>query len=275
MEEVLQKDNVIYHYTKAAVAINHILPHGQLKFSRLGDSGDPFEYKFWFLNTVAWGLEDELTKMMQKAHPAIDKLRRRDFRMISFCRNRETLLGSENQIKQLGCSKSRMWSQYAENHEGVCLAFNKDSLLHSMGKVATVYAEDTIYEYPDGSSARVLDGNKMETLGVEPYCLEHVKKHYRYFFFTKNPDYQDENEFRIIIHSESDSDIFVDISNSLVAIIIGDRFPDGYLPSLKYIAEGLNVKCRRLYWYHGEPYLVPCRPMHSQLKARWEGFEIS
>lgn len=277
MEDKLNNDSIIYHYTKASTAINQILPNSKLRFSRLGDSGDPFEYKFWFLGGTAWGLEEELSKLINEAHPEIDRLRQRDFRMISFCKNHEAKTSDDNNVDLLGCAKSRMWSQYGEKHEGVCLALDKNLLLNKINElqIDTVYADHTTYKYTDMGHARNLDGNAMQNIGVKNYCLEHVKKYHKEFFFIKNPDYQDENEFRIVVYSNTEeAELYVDIADSLLGIIIGDRFPDGYLPSLKYITEELNVKCRRLYWYHGKPHLVYCAPISHDLREKWNDLEM-
>ena len=277
MEDKLNSDSVIYHYTKASTAINQILPNSQLRFSRLGDSNDPLEYKLLFPGVAVWGPEEGLSNLTYEASSEINRLRQRDFRMISFCKNREAQTSGDNNMDLLGYAKSRMWSQYGDKHEGVCLALDKNLLLNKINelKIDTVYADHTTYKYTDMGRAINLDGNAMQNRGVKNYCLEHVKNHNKIFFFTKNPDYKDENEFRIVVYSNTEeAELYVDIADSLVGIIIGDRFPDGYLPSLKYIAEKLNVKCRRLYWYHGKPHLLYCAPISTDLRDKWNDLEM-
>ena len=61
-------------------------------------------------------------------------------------------------LKCQGFLKSRMWSQYGENHEGVCLVFSKDAIQRELNTLEPkdkyfVYSSDMQYtEYFNNDS---------------------------------------------------------------------------------------------------------------------------
>jgi hypothetical protein len=271
------KGDTLYHYTKAEAAVCWIMPHARLRLSRLGSSRDPFEYKFMFLDAVQWGSSSGLVDRSKEAELELDRVRRAEFRMVSFCRNAEAGPLEQSGIRSLGCSKSRMWAQYGQDHEGVCLAFNRERLLAAVTRsgMRGVSAKDMSYGYSDSAAARIVDVTEVEKMGVRDWCVRHVQEHVDYFFFTKDADYRDEDEFRIVTHADSEQgDVYLDIVDSLIGVVIGDRFADGLLPSLKYLSDRLGVRCRRLNRRNGNPHLDRCRPISPDLRGKWADLVI-
>jgi hypothetical protein len=167
-----------------------------------------------------------------------------------------------------------MWSQYGDNHKGVVLAFNSDELVRTLSEQFNnehnVLFNKMDYEAVDLKGTLILDSNKIIGSYLEEYCNKYIYDHADFIFFNKNPDYQDEEEFRIAVKTSNSENIKIDIKNSLLAVLIGDMFPDGLLPSLKYLCGKLNVESKRIYWEAGRPDLMECGPINPELFNKWD-----
>jgi hypothetical protein len=275
VDEKLQLDSTIFHYTQAKTALEHILPFSRLKLSLLAETGDPLEYKFWMLGAIG---SIDLEEHLNKAHPIIDRIRRQEFRMASFCMNRPFTASIDSDVTRLGCVRSRMWSQYGDGHHGVCLAFDSNALTESIRRESArnVYFGSIEYDVSKMKAMRLLDGEAIQQMGLKEYCQQHVLRNYENFFLKKDPDFDDEVEFRILVWDPEQQLRYVEIKDSLIAVIIGDRFPDGFLPSVSYFCTKSEVGCRRVYYSMstGNPIVGRCMPMDHQLKKDWEDFEI-
>jgi hypothetical protein len=277
--EELKKPTTIYHYTTAKIALENILPFSTLRLNFLKNTNDPREYKEIYFSSVGWGNFEDSQDKIGAAMRRIDEIRRNEFQVISFSCNKNKLyqepsLSIINQINLLGCCKPRMWSQYGENHKGVVLAFNSEKLVQTLSD--QFYNEHKVlfkvmdYELVDLKGTLILDSNKIISSDLEEYCNKYINDNADFIFFNKNPDYQDENEFRIAIKSTNSENIKVDIESSLLAVLVGDMFPDGLLPSLKYLCRKLNVECKRIYWVAGRPDLMECGPINPDLYDTWD-----
>ena len=276
-EDKLFDDNVIYHYTSSSVVFEHILPYGKLRFSRLGNTNDPFEYKELFINASLWSNNlDDQRELIYDTIGQIGNTRKSGYQVACFCRNEtdSNIHNSNRTVPLLGCAKSRMWSQYGDSHKGVVLAFRKTEFLNeirtSQNNAIDLLPSNIQYSGFDFSFFPVIDGNRILEIGQEAYCREFLKENQEPLFFAKDRDYRDENEFRIVLATDSVSPIYVDITSSLFGIIIGDRFPDGLLPNLKFFAEKYKVNCRRLWYEKGVPTLLWCRPHSEKLLGNFE-----
>ncbi|MFZ0052720.1 MAG: hypothetical protein WAK96_13175, partial [Desulfobaccales bacterium] len=135
--EFIKTEDALFHYTKAATVIEHILPTMSLKFSLFKDTNDPREYKerrFGFIGFNEFSLPSaaEAEKLSKK----VDQIIRNKYRVASFCSNYRPILILENgndledpyAILHEGWKKSRMWSQYGDNQAGACVVFSKQNL---------------------------------------------------------------------------------------------------------------------------------------------------
>lgn len=276
--EELKKPSTIYHYTTARIALENILPYSTLRLNFLKNTNDPREYKEIYFSSLGWGDFEDPGYKIGAAMRRIDEIRRNEFQVISFSCNKSKLyqdpkLSIINQVNLLGCCKPRMWSQYGDNHKGVVLAFNSDELVKTLSEQFhnehKVLFKKMDYELVDLKATLILDSNKILSSDLEEYCNKYIFNHADFIFFNKNPDYQDEDEFRIAIKTSNSENIKIDIKNSLLAVLIGDIFPDGLLPSLKYLCSKLNVESKRIYWEAGRPDLKDCGPINPELFDKW------
>jgi hypothetical protein len=249
LSDFLNSDDAIFHYTKKETAMEYILNDKKLKFGFFHSTNDPYEYKKRLTPAFGWGDINE-SLYLKSMHLIDNTIQNTAF--LSFCVN------SDNK----GYEKPRMWSQYGQNHSGICLVFSKESLIKTIKNELSQdnldYHENVNYKEIDSESLNIEDNNLTEN----EIILNHIKQNHKNIFFQKHLDYKDENEFRIILVQKNENnrfkDILIDISDSLKFIILGDRFPDVYLPTIKDLTSKLNINCKKLHWEHNQYFLLEC-----------------
>ena len=271
LEEFIKSDDAIFHYTRASVALEKILFDGKFRLSLRKDTNDPHEYKFIFLSMRGSRLPPEAVELYNEAHPVIDRIIRMESRVMCFCSNTipTIILDNgktiqDNVVNTIGWNKSRMWAQYGENHRGICLVFSKKAIEADLADIKeNVIAENIQYTTRVGISpdAYTLNGNQLVEDGVEGYCYNHIKRHSGTLFFTKNIDYRDESEYRVVVFDPNHNYEFININKSIKGVIAGDRTPEVYFPLIRQLSERYGIECRRAYWERGlgMPCLLPCK----------------
>ncbi len=252
----LNSDDAIFHYTKKETAMEDILNKKQLKFSFYYSTNDPYEYKKRLTSAFGWGDINE-SLYLESMHLIDTTIQNTSF--LSFCNN------SNN----TGHKKPRMWSQYGQNHSGICLVFSKESLMttikNELSQNYLIYDENVNYKEIDFESLNI-DNND---LIANEIVMTHIKRDYKNIFFQKHLDYKGENEFRIVLIQKDKNPFYqsppVDISNSLKLIILGDRFPNVYLPTIKDLSTNLNIEFKQLHWEHNQYFLFKKQGASPQL----------
>ena len=115
--------------------------------------------------------------------------------------------------------KPRMWEQYADNYQGVCLAFSRSELKNAFKdnfqKPTEFYSQDIKYKkynILELDSTGRSDLNEIRDVGFEKYEKGKMKL-LKHTLFNKHIDYQGENEFRICSNSQNEFD-YLDISKA-------------------------------------------------------------
>lgn len=268
IDEYIETEDALFHYTKMSVAIEKILFTQNLKLSLLKNTNDPREYKFMLFGTIWWG-KDDISKLSDEAHPIINRILKNECKLLCFCSNEKPtmILNDGSLIKDehtcsKGWSKSRMWSQYGEDHYGACLVFSKEQLEKELET-----KEPQIKDYKTGCvqysqkygidfDAYTFDGNRLIKEGIEDHSYNHVMENYEAFFFRKHLDYRDEAEYRIVVFDSANKLEYLDISSSIRGIIVGDRTSEAYFPLINQFCKTLDIESRKLYWDRGEPVLL-------------------
>ena len=174
IDEYVNTDDAIFHYTRLSVGIEKILYSKRFRPSLLKNTNDPREYKFLFLNMVGWSLPPEADALLSASHPIVDRLLRNQIRVMCFCSNRRpTIVIEDNKevedkhASTTGWNKSRMWAQYGENHSGLCFVLSKNILEKTVKEsglqndaIRFGHVKYTVKERM-GWSAYTLDGNRL------------------------------------------------------------------------------------------------------------------
>ena len=274
-EDIETSSDALFHYTKASTAIEHILHTKKFKPSLLKDTNDLRECEFKVFGTTGSVPEPDAIRLLDKAQYFIDKILRNESRVMCFCTNEKPkLILSDDSLPindeyawSEGWSKSRMWSQYGQNHHGICLVFSKEglkSVLANAKKKSQIkdslmfpvdYSQQDRYDF----KAINLDSDRLEKEGVEEYSFNHVMENSKELLFRKHIDYRDEAEFRVVVFDPDKKFEYLDISSLIKCVIVGDRTSKAYIPLIKQMCADLKIKFRKASWSANMPkmYLSP------------------
>lgn len=112
------EQNYLLHYTKTDSAINYILKNKTLRFNSFRKVNDPKESKHWPFKLFCFYKQNFDLFSKNKFHEIYDYIMNHIF-MSCFSINSNPFENNQD---------LRMWSQYGDNHTGVCLIFNKEKL---------------------------------------------------------------------------------------------------------------------------------------------------
>lgn len=273
IDEYIKTSDALFHYTKTSIAIEHILHTKKFKLSLLKDTNDPREYQFKLFNVMGWSLDRDTTpQLLNKAQTVINRILRHECKVMGFCSNNKPTLilsnGSsieDEHVCSSGWSKSRMWSQYGQNHYGICLVFSKNELENVLNKkksqIRDFKASYVQYSQQERIvwSAITLNGNRLESEGVEEYSFNHVIENSEELFFRKHIDYRDEAEFRVVVFDPNKKLEYLDINSSIKCVIVGDKTCEAYIPLINQMCADLNIESRRARWDRGKSHLLLCK----------------
>jgi len=108
-----------------------------------------------------------------------------------------------------------------------------------------------------------LDYDYIQNVGIENSFKEFLKDNASKIFFHKTFDWQDENEFRLIVLNSLDEYLYVAIDESLKGIVVGSKFPMIYYPIFHNLQETKGIKFGRIQWFNGIPVAVDQTPVDN------------
>lgn len=252
----------IYHYTNAYTAMEKILNNMKLKFSPLKDLHDPREYKdLPTCPTTPKTGSDALSAINDhlEVNKKVNEFIKTRFMVGCFCKSE--YLDEPQKGVSYGYSKARMWAQYADRHSGICLVLSKKSMESNIQ--SQIGSEKVMFDNVEYKNCSFINCGTLSidvnqySLRKEEYLFDYTKTHSKDLFFTKQRDYRDENEYRIVYCIGDSGNIFVDIKDSLKGIVLGDSFNKLYLGIIKDYVINNNLFCYQTSWDSGEPYTLP------------------
>ena len=217
---------LISHYTRLEAA-ESILQSMTLRIS-LGSflsANDPRETKYWHFDVP----EIKATHDFQLLHEReISDRIKRNIGSLSFARDTNTIEGYY---------RPKMWAQYAENHTGVCIIFNRDRLLSSIHRtlnpIGRVYAENIEYFSPerdfDPRGCMNITRDDIIQENVNVIAEQIMEEPYRtFYFFRKHIDWQDETEFRVLFKindNTAEREYFIPCLDAIETVLFGVDCP--------------------------------------------------
>lgn len=252
-----QSRDVLLHYTDFYKGIELITANEKLKFSKRNYSSDPIE-KMNPLFSIGGVFNPESADELFETYKDESEAIKKDLQKIiteniqaCFCQNQDFDQSRKHTLIQLetyGFTKQRMWAQYGDKYKGVCLVFSKSKLLENnelIGKSINYLP----YEFLNSKSYRV-DINKIIKHGAKVYSKTEKEKIIE-GLFVKHLDYQNEQEYRLIKFSNSDSE-FIDVKEAIEGIIVCNSYlNDENRDKVIKTAEEKNIRLINLGWSHG------------------------
>ncbi len=259
-------DDVVFHYTSHDTALKKILPSMNLRFSSFRNVNDPME-KIRSTVSLFWeGSPDFDVENFdhEKYMSDMEKVRLDECKLLCFTTSESNLKFTGNHIfdndnyYKSGFFKLRMWAQYGENHRGICLAFDKESILNVMEKSYDnkIYHENV--KYSDSTlnvrGAYQVRACKELVDNFRDYFIDyHIEQNKTQLYFTKNLDWKDENEYRILMLREEKEDCYIEIQKALKAVFCGIDFPDEDIYTIRELVGNRTVDVYKLSLNNGIP----------------------
>jgi hypothetical protein len=256
----------VAHYTRLETAVDYILKNRSLRLGPLTATNDPRETKTWLFalgrGSFSSLSSDEL-KNLAKRNVEFDKLLKHNHKVLCVSQDAEDTWKLDFSKRSYG--RPRMWAQYAGNHSGVCLLFDKQALHQAIEKA---FGHEAIYfgpvEYGDFSDVRtrgwaehmeafMLSGDEIATDGLENVLRRHREKHHRVFFFRKDIDWEHEREYRWIVRGDTNDPVFIPIEDALRAILLGIDSSPGRLTEIHAYCKDTDTCLSRILWMNGIP----------------------
>lgn len=114
---------------------------------------------------------------------------------------------------------------------------------------------EVTYRNPERRKLPILKVNKsdFEDKDYNGIALQFVLNNKDNYLFSKQTDYRDECEFRVVIVNKQtvpidDGDSLVKVDDALVGIVFDDRFPSVYSPSVKELVKDSKIVTKQLLW---------------------------
>jgi hypothetical protein len=256
-------DRFVYHYTGAAVARDYILKNRTLKLGSYTRTNDPKESKAWEFDLWTNQNRHLGNYKMQELSSWFSAALKANAKLACFSLDSSPLSGDHTRdILSRGFAKPRMWAQYAENHSGVCLVFDRSKLLeavHSQLGALIHFAGPVTYQNhylvrPLTAHEYSINIDQLETLGPQGYLQSHVRLHHKALFFEKLLDWRDEVEWRILVLSDSDADLLVPIDDALVGIVHGASINRTISDDILQASDSTSIEHMGLTWKNSNPW---------------------
>ena len=253
----------VFHYTTYSSALGILLSH-QMRLGSLINMNDPLEFQDHHGEGLVFHgnpSNEFLASKIQNFENAVTE-KEKTVRLVSFSVDAPFFNQpngcQENFFNNLskGWARSRMWAQYADNHKGVCLIFEKDNLEKAFrsafnSESCKVFCKKVNYTN-DLTALKDTLSKSCESF----LTLDKIE-----FLFQKCEDFRDEQEFRLLLINKALKDVkevvSFPIKGSLCGAIMGARFPKENEATLKKAMECCDSEIRlfSIWWDYGEPKL--------------------
>ena len=217
--------SIITHYTKLSILLNHIFEQYMFRLNTLSQTNDPFEYSQRVMRLTS-SREIPLDKF-PKVHDSLilaNHILKNKIKIGCFVRDS----GDEEDISTWSSIKHpALWAHYGDNSSGVALIFNKESLLKECKSIVNlkwqIKARNVDYtsEQEDLENPYMLEYENIHKFS-EIELAQHIFELSEYWFY-KHSDWQNEEEFRIMIYTDSKDPVYINIRPSLRAVIFGEK----------------------------------------------------
>ncbi|MBD5407400.1 MAG: DUF2971 domain-containing protein [Treponema sp.] len=204
----------------------------------------------------------DISKIFSKNQEA-QNLRNKVVRILCFCQNftyeelregKYTQTFADNLLCK-GWARVQMWAQYADNHKGTCLVFDKAKFQQQFKRLEKdgVRLKEQKITYTNNFSDFKSKMTPEIRKDISEFYLDEKRLS---FLFRKCEDFHDENEYRFCIIDKTleslDEIVSVDIGDSLEAVILGERVSQAIMIKPLF---GNPIEQFRIKWNFGKSEL--------------------
>lgn len=234
-EEFFNK-NTLFHYTNFNNGIS-ILNTNELKTSPRKTSNDPIESIQLKKIIYSYGenFQDlySRNKIQIKKWESLVSSQLNNVNQVCFCKS--------NSTEDIGFLKSRMWNQYGDNFNGICLVFDKDMMVKKNHRKILISGD---VEYLNFNEIKTdIDYNLNKIFDDNQWS---EKIHNR--LLKKHIDFNQENEFRILTKKNIEN---IDVKDSLIGVIFSktnNSFNPNLPVQLPIFIRRFQKRCVLINW---------------------------
>jgi Protein of unknown function (DUF2971) len=255
---------LLFHYTRAATAFEHILPDKKIRLSPYRLMRDPLEAQHWPEPSAYWvSPDDEQQDQRELARFGVVVAAKAAARLLSLTADAHDY-GEETKTFGRGYARASMWQLYGDDHRGVCLAFDRERLLSALtselADSARIMAKPV--QYVRALSPDSLPSEPLKDLSPEAFHAavdDYLERNVDLLLFTKLLDWSGEQEFRFVAvrHDDYDGSLDVAFGDTLRAVICGAELPPWQRAGAEVICrEAGDVDLVRCIWHGRRPKIV-------------------
>lgn len=253
----------VYHYTDADTALQHILKDRTLLLNNFSRTNDPKESKEWQMIpfTAQQYPGNDFTD--SKLHKEVAAKLKASAYLSCFCSDVPDLTGDHTEdILKRGLARPRMWAQYANKHRGFCLVFDRGILLKKIAEQLPSRAiVHGLVSYIDRSWINRLEPHAFRVeydqlikVGLDEYCLLHMKHYAKELYFDKLTDWRDEHEWRVVALDPNSAPPLIRFGEALVGVVHGDSTPEEISKIALSLAPEHSIEHTGLKWQNHCPW---------------------
>ena len=239
------------HFTNLR-SLELILEKKKMKFSVLSNTNDPFENRNLLFKVA-------IQKKNLRIVTTTDRLSKENFKNYF----KLICMTQAEQIDYI-YEKPRMWEQYGDKHNGCCLVFDKNSFdyeFESIKKANEFYASRKVFytleKNKDKIQSMMFDEiieSRLRKIGFKKNIItDYIWENRGILLFQKMSDWMTEKEYRYCIYSFENENRYINISESLKEIILGEKVTNEYTKMLAKRYENEDVIISKIEWFNGFP----------------------
>jgi hypothetical protein len=244
--------------------MNNILPSKQIKLSKIKNSRDPYEYKaFRYLGT--------------EHDPLVGNAKFKDFmksaqdlklnsQYLCFTIPEKSIGHNIFYFTRWGYDRPKLWELYGDRHRGVCIGFDREKIISSFVKNRHVNVKGSISCKEVIYKDIVSRSDQLKNITLPDYYRKYrkfdldlfLRDFEEPFFFQKDVDYKDENEYRFLLITDKEQvDEKFSIGDSILDIYYGDLVDTDYINYYYKIirSEFPHVGLHKVNWFNGTAIL--------------------
>jgi hypothetical protein len=273
----LETSDCFFHYTTREAAFEHILPTQRLRFSAYEQMRDPLENRPWQF-VGAFFVDSEDPQRGERQYFEFTRGSHSVFRLAHLLALTVDAQGysADGEHFAKGWARARMWEQYAENHAGICLAFDRERFTANVEKDlheqlgVRPYHRPVQYSETGGESHHHLSLGQFPGQVDNAFVEKYIEDHNDELFFQKTLDWLTEHEYRFVTTAPPDKPLYADYGDALVGIVIGWQIPDWERPAAIEAAHAVGIEAVEINWNMGQPLPVPFRPRSREEREQFE-----
>lgn len=243
---------LVFHYTSAATALEHILKTGMLRLGPISETNDPGDPPpFPEVRSREGNGDPGVRPFLEAAmgfHEAGGNHKLGCFALDS---EESITVAKDGVSSKFGWARDRMWAQYADHHRGICIAFDRarlEAAAKGIGADANKKIVLGTVSYTDDVQYPLWNIDRVEGGETRRRYVEWLEQMLPAHFFTKRKDWVAEAEYRILLldfSGDGNPYAYFHAADAVRFVFVGAKFSDVYRPCVQEVCERLRVPAFR------------------------------